>query len=70
MAGRNVGSCHFSCFSNSIEPEREIVMIIAENDKVQAICSRIETDLQLDQPGKGILLVTPLPVKGFFWSLL
>jgi len=47
-------------FSNSIEPEREIVMIIAENDKVQAICSRIETDLQLDQPGKGILLVTPL----------
>lgn len=47
-------------FAGNIEPEREIVMIIAKNDKVQAICNRIEIDLQLDQPGKGILLVAPV----------
>lgn len=47
-------------FPGSIEPEREIVIIIAENDKVQAICNRINTDLQLELTGKGIIFVAPV----------
>ncbi len=57
------GSCSYhgkTFLSRGIEPEREIVMIIAKDDTIQAICNRINTDLQLDQPGKGILIVAPL----------
>lgn len=51
---------HGKSFLFGIEPEREVVMIIAEDDKIQAICRRINTDLHLDQPGNGIIVVAPL----------
>lgn len=57
------GSCPYpskTFFSHGIEPEREIVMIIVEDDKVPAICSRINEDLHLNQPGKGIIMVVSL----------
>jgi nitrogen regulatory protein PII len=57
------GSCAYhekSSFCGSIRPEREIVLIISEDDRIEAICNRINEDLQLDQSGKGILLVLPL----------
>lgn len=57
------GSCPYhenNIFTRGVEPEREIVMIIAEDNKIHAICSKINEELQLDQPGKGILLVVPL----------
>jgi len=44
-------------FSMEIEPEREIVMIIAETEKVEAITSAIRRDLHMDSPGHGLLFV-------------
>lgn len=57
------GSCSFcgkNSMSRSVEEEREIVMIIAKDEKMPDLCHRITTDLELDQPGKGILMVVPL----------
>ncbi len=47
-------------FNMEISPEKEIVLIIAETDGVDAIVSAIRTDLQLDEPGKGIVFVQPI----------
>lgn len=46
--------------SGGVEEEREIVMIIANDEQVMDLCQRITTDLELDQPGRGILFVVPL----------
>ena len=56
------GSCpyHGNMFSHGVEPEREVVLIIARDENVHAICQSIKRDLQLDQPGNGIILVLPL----------
>lgn len=57
------GSClceRKNIFFRAVEPEREVVLIIAKDEKVRDICSRINEDLQLTEPGKGILLVVPL----------
>lgn len=56
------GSCPYgkAPLFTGVEPEREIVLIIAEDNKIPDICSKINKDLQLDHPGKGILLVAPL----------
>ncbi len=47
-------------FFRGVEPEREIVMIIAKDEHTKGICDSINTDLKLDQPGNGLLLVVPL----------
>lgn len=44
-------------FSMEIEPERDIVMIITEIEKVEAITAAIRRDLDLDGPGHGLLFV-------------
>jgi nitrogen regulatory protein PII len=44
-------------FSMEIEPEKEIVMIISENTATEAIVAAIRDDLEIDQPGKGIIFV-------------
>lgn len=44
-------------FSIEIEPEREIVLIITESEKVEAITTAIRHDLDLDGPGHGLLFV-------------
>ncbi|MGI6225265.1 MAG: hypothetical protein ACOYJ1_03325 [Peptococcales bacterium] len=57
------GSCPYhrkNFFFRGVEPEREIVLIIAEDEKIKDICYKIKEDLQLDTPGKGIILVVPL----------
>ncbi len=56
------GSCsyHGKFLTRGVEPEREVVMIIAKDDKAPAICERIHSDLKMDQSGNGILLVLPL----------
>jgi nitrogen regulatory protein PII len=44
-------------FSMEIEPEKEIVLIIAENHLTESIASSIREHLQIDEPGKGIMFV-------------
>lgn len=44
-------------FSMEIEPEKEIVLIISETDKTQAIASAVYDKLQLDKPGNGIMYI-------------
>lgn len=44
-------------FSMEIEPEKEVVLIISEISKTEAIASSINDTLKLDEPGKGIMFV-------------
>ncbi len=44
-------------FSMAIEPEKEIVLILAENEITEGIVEKIKEDLQIDKPGNGIIFV-------------
>ncbi len=44
-------------FSMEIEPEKEIVLIISERHLTGEITSTIREDLEIDQPGNGIIFV-------------
>ncbi len=44
-------------FLMDIEPEKEIVIILSEEDSTEAIVSSIRTNLKIDQPGNGIIFV-------------
>lgn len=44
-------------FSIVVEPEKEIVMILAETDMTDAITSSIRKAVEIDKPGKGIMFV-------------
>lgn len=44
-------------FSMPIEPEKEIVMILAKNQLVNDIVSSIREELKIDEPGKGIMFI-------------
>ena len=44
-------------FSIEIEPEKEKVFIIAKTEQKDSIVEAIRTDLQIDEPGKGIIFV-------------
>lgn len=44
-------------FNMEIEPEKEIVLIIAENEKCDAIISSISSDLEIEKPGGGIIFI-------------
>ncbi|MDR3206812.1 MAG: P-II family nitrogen regulator [Oscillospiraceae bacterium] len=44
-------------FSMPIEPEREMVMILASRDLTDGIAQAIRTQLHIDEEGKGILFV-------------
>jgi len=44
-------------FSMAIEPEKEIVMILAENEITEGIVENIKKDLAIDKPGNGIIFV-------------
>jgi nitrogen regulatory protein PII len=44
-------------FSIPIEPEKEIVMILAEQSTTDTIVNAIRGDLKIDEPGMGILFV-------------
>lgn len=58
MGGRGSGIHETSkLFSMDIEPEKEIVLILAETDRTDAIVSSIRTQLKIDDPGKGIIYI-------------
>lgn len=44
-------------FSMAIEPEKEIVMILATNDLTEAIVASIRENLKIDDPGNGIMFI-------------
>jgi nitrogen regulatory protein PII len=44
-------------FDMEIEPEKEMVLIIAEKDNTEAIVESIRKELKIDEPGMGILYV-------------
>lgn len=44
-------------FAMEIEPEKELVLIIAKDELVETIVDSIHQDFQLDKPGKGILFI-------------
>ena len=44
-------------FAIEIEPEKEIVIILAESEKVTAICEKINDKIDIEESGKGIMFV-------------
>lgn len=44
-------------FSMAIEPEKEIVMILATNDRTEGIVASIRENLKIDEPGNGIMFI-------------
>lgn len=58
MGGRGSGIHETSkLFAMDIEPEKEIVIILSETDMTDAIVSSIRTQLNIDDPGKGIIYI-------------
>ncbi|HHV08802.1 MAG TPA: P-II family nitrogen regulator [Clostridiales bacterium] len=58
MNGRGSGIHETSkLFSMDIEPEKEIVIILSETDMTEAIAASIRKDLNMDEPGKGIIYI-------------
>lgn len=47
-------------FGIEIEPEKEIVLIIANSDVSDKICDAINNELKLEDPNSGILFVVEL----------
>lgn len=45
-------------FNMTIEPEKEIVLILSQNDITNQIVDSIKNELKIDEPGKGIIFVT------------
>lgn len=44
-------------FSMNIEPEKELVLIVAKSELTQAITTTIREDMKIDEPGRGIIFV-------------
>lgn len=58
---------HTKFFSMEIEPEKEVVMIIIEKNKVENIVEAIEKEMHIDDPGKGIIFTMDVNrVTGLF----
>ena len=58
ICGRGSGIHETSkLFAMEIEPEKEIVLIISEKDATDRIASTIQNDLEIDQPGNGIIFI-------------
>lgn len=56
-------------FAMRIEPEKEIVMIIIEKEKSDRVIKSIEENININEPGKGILFVMDVnKTSGLFKS--
>lgn len=44
-------------FSMEIEPEKEVVLILAEVDATEAIAASIRDSLKIEEPGNGIIFI-------------
>ncbi|SHN64034.1 P-II family nitrogen regulator [Desulfitobacterium chlororespirans] len=54
--GSGIHETH-TLFSMAIEPEKEIVMILAESKTTEAIVTAIRNELHINEPGNGIIFV-------------
>jgi len=58
LNGRGAGIHETSkVFAMEIELEKEIVLILSETDRTEALVSSIRKDLKIDEPGNGIIFV-------------
>lgn len=65
--GRGAGIPADSIFPMMIEPEKDVVMIVSNVDKSNDIRSAITQQLELDQPGTGIVFSLPITkVSGLY----
>lgn len=56
LHGRGIGTSEISkLFNVEIQPEKEVVLLIVESEKVKTISDNIRTDMKLDLPGNGVL---------------
>jgi len=56
--GRGAGSNDTAkLFNIEIEPEKDIVLILSESEKTEAIVNSIKDKLNIDEPGKGVIFV-------------
>lgn len=56
--GRGAGSHDTAkLFNIEIEPEKDIVLILSESEKTEAIVNSIKDKLNIDEPGKGVIFV-------------
>lgn len=55
--GRGSADEEAKLFNFPIEPEKEIVMIIAEEENTDKIVQTVRDDLEIDRPGRGIVFV-------------
>jgi len=61
MHGRGTGSEYTEkLFGIEIEPEKELVMILMPSELVEKVVSDIYQELNLENPGNGILFVEPV----------
>ncbi|WP_028830270.1 P-II family nitrogen regulator [Proteocatella sphenisci] len=44
-------------FAIEIEPEKEIVLLLVDSAKTEKVCEHISNQLELEEPGKGIMFV-------------
>lgn len=44
-------------FKMAIEPEKEMVLVLSENKLTETIVASIREDLQINEPGKGIMFI-------------
>ena len=44
-------------FSMEIEPEKEVVILLCKTEKTEKVVKKITEDLQIDEPGNGIIYV-------------
>lgn len=54
--GSGIHETH-TLFSMQIEPEKEMVIILSENDLADSIVSSIRQELRIDEPGNGIIFI-------------
>lgn len=68
LHGRGAGAeMATKLFGIEIEPEKELVLILVPSELIKKVIEDLTTELQLDEPGKGILFVEPiLETRGLF----
>jgi nitrogen regulatory protein PII len=54
--GSGIHETH-TLFNMPIEPEKEMVLIICQNDLTDSIVSSIKEHINIDEPGKGIIFI-------------
>ena len=55
--GRGSSNIDTKIFGIDIEPEKEVVLILADDEIADNICENIRKKLEIDEPGKGIIFV-------------